>query len=153
VEENMSHIDRLVNTLILNGVFDRCKGVILGEFTGCDANLEFDSVEQMLCSYLKDYHIPVCCGFPAGHDAVNLPLVMGAQVSLSVGESGSRIRFLMEGMQKPVHASMADTLTQNTSVSVSLQESKAPGIVRAFNFAKYYNGVKKLNTKDEAPLQ
>ena len=33
VGEDMSHIDRLVNTLILNGIFDRCKGIVLGEFT------------------------------------------------------------------------------------------------------------------------
>lgn len=73
----MSHIDRLINTLILNGVFDSCKGVVLGEFTDCEANLDFGSVEEMICSYLYDYGIPVLCGFPAGHDSVNLPLLMG----------------------------------------------------------------------------
>ena len=91
VEENMTHIDRMMNTLVLSGVFDRCNGVILGEFTDCEANLEYDSVEQMLCSYLSAYNIPVCCGFPAGHDKENLPLVMGAPVTLTVTDSLSRI--------------------------------------------------------------
>ena len=77
VEEDMSHIDRLINTLILNGVFERCRGIVLGEFTGCKANLDFDSVEDMICSYVPE-GIPVLCGFPTGHDDVNLPLVMGA---------------------------------------------------------------------------
>ena len=49
VEEDMSHIDRLINTLALNGVFNRCKGVVLGEFTDCGANLDFSSVEEMIC--------------------------------------------------------------------------------------------------------
>ena len=62
VEEDMSHIDRLINTLILNGVFERCRGIVLGEFTGCKANLDFDSVEEMICSYVPE-GIPVLCGF------------------------------------------------------------------------------------------
>lgn len=149
VEEDMSHIDRLMNTLILNGVFERCKGVILGEFTDCGANLEFDSVEQMLCSYLKDYNIPVCCGFPAGHDEVNLPLVMGAKVSLSVSEAGSQIRFLMDGIPEPVHASLADTLIQKEPWNPDLQVSKAPFIVRVFNFLRYYRGVNKRPSSEK----
>ena len=143
VEENMSHIDRLVNTLILNGVFDRCKGVILGEFTDCEANLGFESVEQMLCSYLDDYGIPVCCGFPAGHDAVNLPLVMGARVTLSVTDTGSRIHFHMGGIQEEVHASPADTLQVSTLLLDDAPEPQVSKLERMYNFAKYYNGIHK----------
>ena len=141
VEENMSHIDRLVNTLILNGVFDRCKGVILGSFTDCEANLEFDNVEQLLCSYLSRYGIPVCCGFPAGHDLVNLPLVMGASVTLSVSDSGSRIRFNMDGSPVQVHASYADTLQTALSSVEELPEPQVSKLERMHNFAKYYNGI------------
>ena len=107
VEEDMSHLDRLINTLVLSGVFDRCKGVILGEFTDCEANLEYGSVEEMICSYLKAYGIPVLCGFPAGHDSVNLPLLMGAPVTLDVTESGATVSFDVEGRQKRVLTSEA----------------------------------------------
>ena len=102
VEENMTHIDRQINTLILNGVFERCKGVVLGEFTDCEANLEYDSVEEMICSYLKDYDIPVLCGFPAGHDDVNLPLIMGAPVTLDVTRTGATLSFNVEGKKKVI---------------------------------------------------
>lgn len=95
IEENYSHIDRQMNALLLSGVLDRCKGVILGEFTDCEANMEYDSVEQMLCTYLKGRGIPVCCGFPAGHGEVNLPLVMGAPVSLKVTPEGSEVKFIL----------------------------------------------------------
>ena len=107
VEEDMSHIDRLINTLLLNGVFDRCRGVILGEFTDCKANLDFGSVEEMICSYLKDYGIPVLCGFPAGHDDVNLPLLMGAPVTLDVSDAGATITFGVEGRTEIVSTEAA----------------------------------------------
>lgn len=115
VEEDMSHIDRVINTLRLNGVFDRCKGVILGEFTDCEANLDYGSVEEMICSYLKDYDIPVLCGFPAGHGEVNLPLVMGAPVTLEVEEAGGRLRFDMEGARQQVRVEDAPDSCKITS--------------------------------------
>ena len=93
VEESYHNIDRLFNMLILNGVIDRCKGVILGEFTDCGHDLEWASVEEMLCSYLKGRNIPVLCGFPAGHGKVNLPLVMGAETYLYVSDSFSTLSF------------------------------------------------------------
>ena len=102
VEEDMSHIDRMINALLLGGVFDRCRGVILGEFTDCEANLGYDSVEEMICSYLKDRDIPVLCGFPAGHGDVNLPLLMGAPVTLDVRDTGATLTFNVEGQTQVI---------------------------------------------------
>ena len=137
VEENMSHIDRLINTLILNGVFERCKGVILGEFTDCDANLDFGSVEEMICSYLDDYGIPVLCGFPAGHDAVNLPLLMGARVTMDVSDAGARLTFNVDGFRKTVW-------TEDASAEVAdkdrLETEKQRKLIRFADFIKYYDG-------------
>ena len=98
----MSHIDRMINALLLGGVFDRCRGVILGEFTDCEANLGYDSVEEMICSYLKDRDIPVLCGFPAGHGDVNLPLLMGAPVTLDVRDTGATLTFEVEGQTQVI---------------------------------------------------
>ena len=102
VEEDMSHIDRMINTLVLNGVFDRCQGVILGEFTDCEANLQIDSVEELICGYLRDRHIPVLGGFPAGHGDVNLPLILGAPVTLDVRPDGATLRFDVAGQTQTV---------------------------------------------------
>ena len=102
VEEDMSHIDRMIDTLVLNGVFDRCQGVILGEFTDCEANLQIDSVEELICGYLRDRHIPVLCGFPAGHGDVNLPLILGAPVTLDVRTDGATLRFDVAGQTQTV---------------------------------------------------
>ena len=118
VEENMTHIDRQINTLILNGVFDRCKGVVLGEFTDCEDNLDYKDVEEMICSYLKDYDIPVLCGFPAGHGDVNLPLIMGAPVTLDVRDDGATLTFDVEGRKKVVRTE--DALAEQQALQEQL---------------------------------
>ena len=128
VGEDMSHIDRLVNTLLLNGVLDRCKGVILGEFTDCKANLDFGSVEEMIGSYLRDYDIPVLCGFPAGHGDVNLPLLMGATVDLDVTASGATLSFDVPGETRLVRT--ADALSDARPLEVGEEFLDADGKVR-----------------------
>lgn len=99
VGESMHNVDRQFNILRANGVLDRCKGVILGQFTDCDSEFDFGSVEAMLKTYLKDYNIPVLCGFPAGHDSPNLPLVMGARTTIDVRGDGATVRFEIPGRQ------------------------------------------------------
>ena len=106
VEEDMSHLDRIINTLRLNGVFDRCKGVILGDFTDCEANLDYSSVEELICSYLEQYDIPVICGFPGGHGDVNLPLLMGAPVTLDVQKEKATITFDVQGPKQIIRTDL-----------------------------------------------
>ena len=108
VEESMHNIDRQMRILQMNGVLDRCNGIILGEFTDCGTEFKQPdgttiSVEAMLHEMLKDYHIPVLCGFPAGHGDVNLPLVMGAPVTIDVRGDGAILQFNIVGDQQPVN--------------------------------------------------
>ena len=108
VEESMHNIDRQMRILQMNGVLDRCNGIILGEFTDCGTEFKNPdgstiSVEAMLLEMLKGYHIPVLCGFPGGHGDVNLPLVMGAKVSIDVRSDGSTLQFDIDGLQQPVN--------------------------------------------------
>ena len=141
VEEDMSHIDRLVNTLILNGVFDRCKGIVLGEFTGCKANLDFKSVEEMICSYVPA-GIPVLCGFPAGHDEMNLPLVMGAPVTIDVTSTGATLSFDIPGRQMGVRTE--DTLAAPFQGGHKIAEGgKQRKLVRLFDFLRHFEGLRR----------
>ena len=103
VEESMHNIDRQMRILQMNGVLDRCKGVILGEFTDCGKEFTFESVEAMLYEQLKEYNIPVLCGFPGGHGDVNLPLVMGANVTIEVRTDGATLQFNIDGEQQQVN--------------------------------------------------
>ena len=131
----------IVNTLILNGVFDRCKGIVLGEFTGCKANLDFDSVEDMICSYVPE-GIPILCGFPTGHDDVNLPLVMGAPVTLHVTAAGASLTFGMEGRQVPVRTD--ETVAgPNQGGRKIIEGKKQRRLVRIFDFLKHFEGIRR----------
>ena len=102
VEESMHNIDRQMRILQMNGVLDRCRGVILGEFTDCGSEFTYESVEAMLREMLAPYRIPVLCGFPGGHGDVNLPLVMGAPVTIDVRSDGATLTFDIDGVQRPV---------------------------------------------------
>ena len=140
VEEDMSHIDRLINTLILNGVFERCRGIVLGEFTGCKANLDFDSVEDMICSYVPE-GIPVLCGFPTGHDDVNLPLVMGAPATLNVTAAGAPLPLGLEGRQVP--ARPEETVAGPNQGGRKITEGKKQRrLVRIVDFLKHFEGIR-----------
>ena len=103
VGESMHNIDRQIRILQMNGVLDRCKGIILGEFTDCGTEFTYESIEAMLHNMLKEYHIPVLCGFPGGHGDVNLPLVMGANVTIDVRNDGSTLQFHIDGDQQQVN--------------------------------------------------
>ncbi len=121
VGESMHNIDRQFNILAMNGVLDRCKGVILGSFVSCGDEFEYESVEAMFHSYLTAYNIPVMCGFPAGHDDINLPLVMGAPISMDVRADGATLQFDIEGQQTEVQISGLSTA--KTSLESRLQRS------------------------------
>ena len=119
VEESMHNIDRQMRILQMNGVLDRCRGIILGEFTDCGKEFTYESVEAMLHEMLKDYNIPVLCGFPGGHGEVNLPLVMGANVTIDVRNDGATLQFNIEGDQQQVNT--ADITTPVTPAAVRMQ--------------------------------
>ena len=86
--------------LQMNGVLNRCKGIILGEFTDCGTEFTYESVEAMLHDFLAPYGMPVICGFKGGHGDVNYPLIMGAPVVLDVRSDGASIRFVVDGNNK-----------------------------------------------------
>ena len=102
VEETLHSIDRLFNVLKMSGALSHCKGVILGDFSDCDIDLGYDSEVEMLRELLAPYNIPVMCGFPAGHERKNLPLVIGAPVTLDVRSDGASLTFDMPGKQRVV---------------------------------------------------
>ena len=107
IEETMHNIDRQLQILAMHGVLDRCKGVVLGDFTDCGDEFTYSCIEEMLRPYFEKYNIPLLCGFPGGHDTVNLPIVMGAPVTIDVRPDGSTLQFDIEGRQQKV--TCADT--------------------------------------------
>jgi muramoyltetrapeptide carboxypeptidase len=96
VEETLHAIDRLFYALTLQHSFDRVKGVIFGTFSSIKYDLQYGSAEQMLIAHLRDYNIPICCGFPVGSDSC-IPLIEGAHCSLDVSTEKAVLTFKGKG--------------------------------------------------------
>ena len=118
VGESLHNIDRMFNALELHGVMENVKGVILGEFVDSGTDLNYETTEEMLSKYLKKYNIPVLCGFPAGHDDVNVPIVMGAKVKMDVTDNGATLAFDIDGEKKDVET---EKLLNKPSLAKSLR--------------------------------
>ena len=127
VEETYHNIDRLFNMLKMSGVLAHCKGIVLGDFTDCKNDVGYESVEAMLREYIAPYNIPLLCGFPAGHEKVNLPLVMGAPVTLNVRDDGATLTFDIPGVQKTVRTEglrKQPMTAQDVSEIMTIQKAK-----------------------------
>ena len=51
------------------------------------------SVEQLILDALSDYDFPIAFNMPAGHEKINLALILGREVELNVSKSGSTLTF------------------------------------------------------------
>lgn len=100
VEESLHDIDRLFYMLTLQQDFSRVKGIILGTFNSIRYDLQYGSVEQMLIAHLRNYDIPICCGFPVDSNSC-IPLVVGAPCSLDVTPDHATLTYQMEGTAVP----------------------------------------------------
>ncbi|MBO4464414.1 MAG: LD-carboxypeptidase [Prevotella sp.] len=95
-DEEMTKVDRMLHHLEVRGVLQRLKGIIVGHFTDYKRpKNDFEDMNEMLHSYLRELDIPVCYGFPVGHKRPNLPLIEGCRVRLNVSNAGTSLTFLM----------------------------------------------------------
>ena len=88
IGEKLYHLDRMMNNLRTGGQLTHIKGLLVGAMNGMsDSNPPFGkSAYEIIASHVVDYQYPVAFGFPAGHDGVNFPLLLGANVHLHVTE-------------------------------------------------------------------
>jgi muramoyltetrapeptide carboxypeptidase len=100
VEESLHAIDRLFYMLTLQEDFKRVKGIIFGTFNSIRYDLQYGSVEQMLIAHLREYDIPVCCGFPVGSNSC-IPLIEGAPCTLDVAPNHAELTYQLEGTVEP----------------------------------------------------
>lgn len=87
--EYFYHVDRMMENLKRNGIFEQLSAVIVGSFTDMkDGALPYGSnAYEILFSYFKQANIPVFTGFPAGHTPDNRPLIFGQNTRLSIEKS------------------------------------------------------------------
>ena len=86
VGENLYRVDRMMVQLKRAGVLKSLSGLIIGHFTAMEDNtVKFGkNAYEIIADAVKEYNYPVCYDFPAGHEPDNMPLILGAKVTLSV---------------------------------------------------------------------
>jgi muramoyltetrapeptide carboxypeptidase len=96
IDEYYYHIDRMFHQLQHAGIFERTRALVLGSFTDMkDHSIPFGEDEQLIASkFCKRNNLPLFNGFPAGHGHRNLPLILGARVSINVKEGKASLNYL-----------------------------------------------------------
>jgi len=94
--EQLYHIDRMFFALKKSGALAKIKGLIIGGMTDLEdtdnpTGLTIEGIVGQHFSYSK---IPICYQFPIGHFEDNRSVIMGAEVNLSVQETGSMLSYL-----------------------------------------------------------
>lgn len=95
LDEYLYHIDRMMMNLKRNGYFENVKGIIIGSMTKMrDNDIPWGhNALEIIQDITKEYNIPVCFNFPAGHIKDNRTLVMGKTITLDVKATGTKITF------------------------------------------------------------
>jgi len=95
LDEYLYHIDRMMMNLERNGYFKNVKGIIIGGMTKMrdnDIPWGHDALE-IIQDITKEYKIPICFNFPAGHIQDNRALVFGKEITLEVTATGTKVTF------------------------------------------------------------
>lgn len=89
VGEYKYSIDRMFQSLKLNGYFENCNGLILGGFTKIIKNdPDFGlTIEELILDVVKEFNFPVCFDFGSGHIINNNALIFGREAVLNVEEN------------------------------------------------------------------
>ena len=96
LDEYLYHIDRMMLHLHRSGQLHGLAGLVVGHFSDMRDNaIPFgSSAWEIIDRYAQQYDFPVAYGFPVGHEADNLALVVGQTVTLAVDEAGARLTAL-----------------------------------------------------------
>ena len=92
VGERPYRLDRMWTHLALAGVFDRVRGIALGEFIDCEEPDGDYRSQDVLAGLAGEVGLPCLGGLPIGHGEVNLPVSLGGRVRLDA--DAGRLEFL-----------------------------------------------------------
>ncbi|MEG0761896.1 muramoyltetrapeptide carboxypeptidase [Chryseobacterium piscicola] len=97
IGENFYALDRMMMSLELAGVFTKIKGLIIGGITNMGDEKDNKQYEEsfdefaykLISERISKYRFPTVFAFPNGHIHNNIPLILGAEVSLKAGKNVS----------------------------------------------------------------
>lgn len=96
VGEQLYHLDRMMYGLYISGKLEGLAALIVGDMSEMQEGRDSFGAEayQLIADVVKKYDYPLVFGFPAGHDKVNLPLLLGANVDLNVSVRGVELNYI-----------------------------------------------------------
>jgi muramoyltetrapeptide carboxypeptidase len=92
LSEQPYRLDRMWTHLELAGVFRKIRGIVLGQFIGCEPRDGGYTAAEVLRDLATSTGVPCAVGFPIGHGDVNEPVPLGVRVRLEA--SAARLTFL-----------------------------------------------------------
>jgi len=98
LDEKPYRIERLLTQLAQAGVFERVRGILLGDFQGCSPRIdEGYSLEDVILETLAALEVPVALGLSSGHTRnPNVTLPLGVRARLECREGSARFEVLEE---------------------------------------------------------
>ena len=95
LDEYLYHIDRMLQNLKRNGMFDQLEGLIVGGMTQMhDNDIPFGkNAAEMILDICSEYDFPIAFNFPAGHLEDNRALILGRKADLMVNKNGVILSF------------------------------------------------------------
>jgi len=95
LSEYLYHLDRMMQNLKLSGFLSQLGGLVVGDFTDMKDNDDPYGLNayEVIKEAVADYDYPLMFGFPAGHNHLNQPLVLGKKVSLRVSNTECQLTF------------------------------------------------------------
>ncbi len=85
-------IDRMLLALQMSGKLSLIKGVVIGEFSSCTQGMDV-TLDKIIAKYFAPLNIPIMYGIPSGHEAKNLPLIMGGMTRMVVDDETATLTF------------------------------------------------------------
>ena len=78
------------------GYFDNCNGLVVGDFSDLRENTTpfGKNIKEIILDAVKEFNFPVLFDFPAGHEELNMPIILGRNIIMDVNSSKSTIEFL-----------------------------------------------------------
>ncbi len=95
LDEYLYHIDRMLQNIKRNGMFDKISGLIVGEMTQMNDNtIPFGKTpKEMILDICGEYDFPIAFNFPAGHIDDNRAMIMGRESVLNVSNKDVTLSF------------------------------------------------------------
>jgi len=92
LSEQPYRLDRMWTHLELAGVFRKIRGIVLGQFLGCEPRDGGYTAAEVLRDLAVATGVPCAAGFPIGHGDINEPVGLGVRVRLEA--DAARVTFL-----------------------------------------------------------